>query len=312
MNVELSVSASVIITTRNRSHLVGRAIQSALGCSNRLIEVVVVDDASEDGTPQVLAAFEDQRVHSHRLDLRQGRVKARNYAVSVSTGDILVFLDDDDEFLDGGLGSLIDSLVREDSGTVGSYGIPRYVSGSPELGYTLVERALPGLGSSGAIFMPLLSRNFIQPGAVAVRKAPFLSVGGFTGDVEPIALEDWRLWLQMSVRGRFAYLPQEVVQILRHDGNTPENLFTPSKCEYFGSQEFEQLLKFAWKSLSDDERAKIGDLLLSFASSCQGREEFALARLLVGRARSCGVKFGIFDSRQLWRSWIPRFWRRQR
>lgn len=44
---------SIIISTHNRANLVGRAIQSVLNQTYRDFELIVVDDASTDGTEQV-------------------------------------------------------------------------------------------------------------------------------------------------------------------------------------------------------------------------------------------------------------------
>ena len=47
---------SIAISTWNRAHLVGRAIRSALAQTFEDFELLVVDDGSSDGTPEVLAA----------------------------------------------------------------------------------------------------------------------------------------------------------------------------------------------------------------------------------------------------------------
>jgi GT2 family glycosyltransferase len=47
-------SASVVITSYNRSHLLSRAIESAQ-CAGKNLEVIVVDDCSSDDTPEVCA-----------------------------------------------------------------------------------------------------------------------------------------------------------------------------------------------------------------------------------------------------------------
>lgn len=304
------VFASILITTRNRQTLVVEAIESALCSQTPDLEVVVVDDFSEDETPIRIAAIQEPRLRFHRLESRKGRVGARNFGVSLTRGEVLIFLDDDDRFLPDGLDVLVQAIRNAPATVSGVYAIPRYVTGNPKGGFLRVEKHLPGLGSSGSIMIQLLTQNFIQPGAVAIRKGAFLEVGGFTGDVEPIALEDWRLWLQIAARGQFAYLDQEVAQILRHDGNTPEDLFTQSKCEYFGSSEFEHLLNYKWIHLTEPEKESIRLLLLKYAASSQGREQFALARKLTHRARRYGAISPFFGKDQLWRSWIPRFWKK--
>jgi glycosyltransferase involved in cell wall biosynthesis len=84
---------SVIIPSYNHAAYLGRAIQSALDQTHRRVEVIVVDDGSDDGTKEVCRAFEDVRYV--RVE-RVGPCAARNIGVQHSRGDFLVFLDADD------------------------------------------------------------------------------------------------------------------------------------------------------------------------------------------------------------------------
>lgn len=52
---------SIIIPTYNRAELLKRAIESALAQTYKNIQIIVVDDASEDNTPEVVQSFKDSR-----------------------------------------------------------------------------------------------------------------------------------------------------------------------------------------------------------------------------------------------------------
>jgi glycosyltransferase involved in cell wall biosynthesis len=85
--------ASVVIATRNRRDELREAVRSALGQSVP-VEVVVVDDGSTDGTPDMLAReFPDVRVHV--ADEPRGAVVQRNRAVAYARAPIVFGLDDD-------------------------------------------------------------------------------------------------------------------------------------------------------------------------------------------------------------------------
>jgi glycosyltransferase involved in cell wall biosynthesis len=87
---------SVVIVTHNRRHLVARAIISALAQEGGAPEVIVVDDASTDGTPRyVRTAFPSVRL-LHR-DTSAGPSVGRNEGLRVAGGRWIVILDDDDE-----------------------------------------------------------------------------------------------------------------------------------------------------------------------------------------------------------------------
>lgn len=91
---ELAVTA--IIPTYNRSHLVGRAIESALAAIGPGDEILVADDGSSDDTPAVVEAF-GSPVRLLRLP-HGGAAAARNAAVAAAKGPLVAFLDDDDEW----------------------------------------------------------------------------------------------------------------------------------------------------------------------------------------------------------------------
>jgi glycosyltransferase involved in cell wall biosynthesis len=75
-----------------------RAIRSALNQTYNNLEIIVVDDASSDDTPDVVKAFQDQRVRYIRHDTNRGGSAARNTGIRIATGEFIAFLDDDDEW----------------------------------------------------------------------------------------------------------------------------------------------------------------------------------------------------------------------
>lgn len=86
---------SVLVTVYNGAPYLEEAIESALGQSHRPVEVVVVDDGSDDGSDEIARRHP---VVFERLPERRGIGAARNRAVALATGDFLTFLDADDRF----------------------------------------------------------------------------------------------------------------------------------------------------------------------------------------------------------------------
>jgi glycosyltransferase involved in cell wall biosynthesis len=66
-NRSVPPSASVVITSYNRSQLLPRAIESAQ-CAGKNLEVIVVDDCSSDDTPEVCAQIPDIRDGARTAD----------------------------------------------------------------------------------------------------------------------------------------------------------------------------------------------------------------------------------------------------
>lgn len=90
---------SAIIPTFNRAGLLGRAIRSVLAQTFQDWELLVVDDASEDHTKQVVFDFQDPRICYLRRDTNGGGGAARNTAIRAARGQYLAYLDSDNEML---------------------------------------------------------------------------------------------------------------------------------------------------------------------------------------------------------------------
>lgn len=86
---------SIVIACYNQQEFVRESVQSALSQWHQSKEVIVVDDASQDGTAQILRAFGESIVFAE-LANNQGACAARNYGASLARGKYIVFLDGDD------------------------------------------------------------------------------------------------------------------------------------------------------------------------------------------------------------------------
>ena len=86
---------SVVVPTRNRASLLPRLLASLAAQDYPDHEVVVVDDASEDGTAGILAAWAGEGRRVLRLDAPTGSYAARNRGWRVARGEIVAFTDDD-------------------------------------------------------------------------------------------------------------------------------------------------------------------------------------------------------------------------
>jgi glycosyltransferase involved in cell wall biosynthesis len=99
---QASPRLSFIMPTYNRAHCISAAIKSALAESHE-DEIVVVDDQSTDNTRRLLERqFAREPVVYVRPPRKAGATGARNYGLEHATGDVFVFLDSDDEILEGG------------------------------------------------------------------------------------------------------------------------------------------------------------------------------------------------------------------
>jgi len=92
------VPATVLITTRNRKQLVCRAIESVLK-QTIAAEIIVIDDASTDGTSELVRARYPEVVLV-RSETRLGLIAQRNRGVKIAHGSVVFSLDDDAIFVE--------------------------------------------------------------------------------------------------------------------------------------------------------------------------------------------------------------------
>ena len=103
---------SVIIPLYNNRHTIERAVCSALSQSYTKIEVLVVDDGSEDNGLALVESMDDPRVRCYRLPHRNADV-ARNYGITHCHGTYIAMLDADDEWKENHLASSLDVLRKK-------------------------------------------------------------------------------------------------------------------------------------------------------------------------------------------------------
>jgi glycosyltransferase involved in cell wall biosynthesis len=88
------VKVSIVVNNYNYGRFVGVAIDSALRQTHPDVEIVVVDDGSDDDSRDVIDAFDDRVRRVYQAN--QGQGAAFNAGFAASTGDIVMFLDADD------------------------------------------------------------------------------------------------------------------------------------------------------------------------------------------------------------------------
>jgi hypothetical protein len=107
ITLDSEMTVSVVLPTRNRKPLLERAVASVLAQSYPNWELVIVDDGSTDDTEAFLATFVgDERFRTLRMD-HGGPAAARNTALGAATGEIIVYLDDDNLMHPGWLKAVV-------------------------------------------------------------------------------------------------------------------------------------------------------------------------------------------------------------
>lgn len=89
---------SVVMPLYNKEHYVLRAVKSVLSQSFSRFELLIVDDGSTDGGPDIIRRINDPRIRLF-FQPNRGKCTARNHAVSMAAAALIAFLDADDEWM---------------------------------------------------------------------------------------------------------------------------------------------------------------------------------------------------------------------
>jgi glycosyltransferase involved in cell wall biosynthesis len=198
---------SVVIPTRDRRDLLARTLRTVLWQSHRDLEVIVVDEASTDGTADAVAAEPDPRVRLLRHEEPKGVAAARNTGIEHARGELVAFVDDDDLWAPEKLAQQVAAL-----------------RGRPEATWscTAAVRLLPSLRQSGPerlarpdrVLRDLLTANVVPGGgsSVVARTDVVRRLGGFDTALSNAA--DWDMWIRLATTGPVASVDRPLVGYL--------------------------------------------------------------------------------------------------
>ena len=124
MIADRSPRVSVIIPVYNTEKYVGEAIESILAQTFTDFELIIVDDGSSDGSPEIIREYEghDARIRVIRFARNAGEWKARSAGLAAARGEFIAWQDSDDISLPERLEKQARFLqANPDTGAVGVY-----------------------------------------------------------------------------------------------------------------------------------------------------------------------------------------------
>jgi hypothetical protein len=219
---------SVVVPTRDRARLLGRALDSIAKQQYRPIQAVVVDDGSRDETPRVIEgnapklAAAGVELLVHRLPEPAGVALARNTGIECSTGAVVAFLDSDDLWRPPFLSTLVSLLERHPSCGLAFTGVEAIDEHDRSTG--IRASGLPAAPHEGVLRTPFETIARQMPfftSSVAVRREVLDASGLF--DTSLVVGEDWDLWYRLAKRWDFAYTLEPLACNRIHGGNTQKD-----------------------------------------------------------------------------------------
>ena len=214
-------SATVVVPTYNRAHLLPATLRSVLEQSLADFELLVLDDGSTDGTRAVVGAIGDPRVRYERVAHTARLSRLRNLGARLARADLVAFLDSDDlwapEKLERQL-ALLDAhpecgLCATDSQSFDEAGLH---DDCDRLTTLLADEATGGV-FVGSLFQRLIeARLGLLPSTIVVRRAAFDAVGGLD---ERLRMGDSEFLVRLSHRTPAAVVLETLVYRRRHPGS---------------------------------------------------------------------------------------------
>lgn len=216
---------SVIIPCYNCEKFIEETVESVLQQSILPIEIILVNDNSLDGTLKILYKLskKNNRVKIFDFKANMGVSFCRNYAVSQSNGDYIMFLDSDDlalpnlieesqkklnklnyEFNDEYMMSYCSYIQIDEGGNIISEEM-RGIQAEPQeiLGYEFL-------------------RNYISTSGVILKKEAFYKACKFNEKLT--YAEDWDLWLRVAQIGGVCYIDKPLIKVRRRNNSLSSNL----------------------------------------------------------------------------------------
>ncbi len=117
----MNIDVSVVIPTYNRNKTLIRAVTSALKQNYQNFEIIVIDDASNDGTEKSMRSVNDKKIVYVKHEVNKGGSAARNTGIKLSRGSYIALLDSDDEWLEDKLITQVGLLKKLDNSWGGTY-----------------------------------------------------------------------------------------------------------------------------------------------------------------------------------------------
>lgn len=198
--------AIITPTFRHRDYI-HPCIASVLAQDVREWEMVVVDDGSDDGTPDIVESFHDPRIRLVRNQHHGLAALGSAYAtgLALSSSPLIAVLEGDDLWPPRKLSTQVPML--DDPGVVLAYGSAGLVDDGGQV-YARHRHAPRGPVARneplGSIAPALIRTDFIVTATVMVRRSALDAIGGFA-QPPGIPYVDLPTWLRLATQGRFAH-----------------------------------------------------------------------------------------------------------
>jgi len=207
---------SVVLTSYNHARYLSQAIESVLAQTLKDIEVVAIDDASQDESPAILQRYAD-RVKVIQHETNRGTYASLNEGIAHTSAPCIAILNSDDLWLPEKLEKQV-AVMETDAriGLVHTAFRPIDADGNPIDGNPLGVRFHPN--PQGDLLAELLTRNLFITSSVLFRRECLERCGWF--EERLFGMGDWDMWLRIAEHYRIGYVSEVLTLYRIHGQNT--------------------------------------------------------------------------------------------
>ena len=238
------MKVSVIIPTYNRKHTLGRAIESIISQTIKPLEIIIVDDGSNDGTREWIK--EEYPFIKYLNQNNSGVSASRNRGIFSANGNWIAFLDSDDEWIPEKLERQL-SILSSDKEAVFCHTNEIWIRNG-----TRVNQMRKHQKYGGYIFEKCLDMCRISPSSSIIKKEVFDHIGYF--DESLIVCEDYDLWLRIAAHYKILFLDQPLIK--KYGGHVDQLSRVKGGIEKYRIQSLEKILSSESLEISQFNSAK--------------------------------------------------------
>ncbi|MDD3013674.1 MAG: glycosyltransferase [Candidatus Gastranaerophilales bacterium] len=202
---------SVVIPTYNSEKYLTNTINSVLNQTYQNFEIIIIDDGSIDKTKELVEKINNPKIR-YFYQNNAGASAARNNGINHANGELIAFLDADDEWMPVKLAKQVDILKRNDS--IGmTFCSLEMIYEAIDFGYI---RKYRNYKDHKDLFKRLLTQmldNIISPSTVLLKKSLLDQVGYFNPKIK--TAEDRDLWLRLGLITEFFLLNEVLVKCIK-------------------------------------------------------------------------------------------------
>ena len=183
--------------TFNHGNYINHAITSVKNQDYQNWELIIIDNYSTDKTEEKVKNFEDARIRYEKFRNNGVIAASRNFGIKLSTGDLIAFLDSDDEWTSKKLSTCIRELVKSNADLIYHQMNIKKISTLPYIRRMTKHRKL----THPSYYDLLENGNPIINSSVVMKKSIRESVGLLNEDFDYFAWEDFDYWIRISKSG---------------------------------------------------------------------------------------------------------------